>query len=277
MGAVNPLASTLAVAAFFSASFASGQGEPKNKNKEQRAEDRFAASRADVEPIRIWVVDHESKKEALLKPEPVLTFSDPTRENSDGTVWVWGRTGRPAVIMEYYRNAKKHRVYVMHSLAVAPLTTTGDAGFEWAPSKGGVEFRNLPRASAPASEAAGRLVQMKEIMRRFAGHELGKFNGVDWARAELRALAQPIHRYADSAAGAVDGAVFTLANGTNPEIVILLEAAKGDSVPVWRYAVAKLSHAECHLSLDHEEVWTSKVVENLDPTDVYWLYYVARR
>ena len=64
--------------------------------------------------------------------------------------------------------------------------------------------------------------------------------------------------YRDEPAGLLDGGLFTLANGTNPEIMLFLEARrdpKGGAKATWQYVVGRLAHAELHLQYDGKEVF----------------------
>jgi hypothetical protein len=41
---------------------------------------------------------------AELVTDPLLRFIDAVDRNQDGSLWVWGRTGRPSAIMQLWRN-----------------------------------------------------------------------------------------------------------------------------------------------------------------------------
>jgi hypothetical protein len=112
---------------------------------------------------------------------------------------------------------------------------------------------------------------MRSLARRFQAHQ---FWDPDNSRFELRLLAQPLHRYEDPDRGLVEGGLFILANNTNPEVVLLLEAARHDSgAAAWQYALARLGHAEMHVSLDDVEVWSVPRVDALPADSPYWLFY----
>jgi hypothetical protein len=146
-------------------------------------------------------------------------------------------------------------------------------GVRWAPRKAGLELKRFEQAPTVADEEPVRLRQMKELARRFAAHE---FWDPDNQRYELRMLAQPIHRYRDPLAGLLDGAMFLFAHGTNPEIVLLIEAAGQDAAAAaWQYGFARLGSAELHVSLDSREVWTQERTPGVIglPTDPYWLFF----
>ncbi len=64
--------------------------------------------------------------------------------------------------------------------------------------------------------------------------------------------------YQDEAEGLLDGGLIILANGTNPEIFLFLEAAaspKDKSKTVWQYRVGRSSNAELHLDYDGKEIF----------------------
>lgn len=208
--------------------------------------------------------------ESLAVPErPVLRYGDPTRANQDGSLWIWSQDERPVAIMELYRNDVEDWVYVLNHLQGSRLTAEEDGALWWTPSSPTVTLQRLD-APAPGETDRIRLTQMRAIARRFAAHELWD---PDNSRYELRLLSAPLHRYADDGAGVIDGAVFTFANGTNPEIVLLLEAGEEQGSRFWRYGCARMGHAEMHVALDNAEVWTVPRVDPTDPREAYWLYF----
>jgi hypothetical protein len=111
---------------------------------------------------------------------------------------------------------------------------------------------------------------MKEISRRFEAHEYWDPNN---SRFELRLLVQPIHRFRDESAKRVDGAVFVLAHGTNPEVLLQIEAHTDQQASRWKYSLVRLGSAELHVLLDGKEVWVEQRTPGVvgQPTDPYWL------
>src|SRR5262249_15129072 len=117
--------------------------------------------------------------------------------------------------------------------------------------------------------------QLKLLAQKFTGHE---FWNPDDTRYELRLLKRPLYTYRDEASGVLDGGVFTLANGTNPEILLFVEARmdpKNSSKRIWQYTVGRLAHAELHLEYDGKEVFNAprgnKVAGSNQP---YWLSFI---
>ena len=78
----------------------------------------------------------------------------------------------------------------------------------------------------------------------------------------------------------MDGAIFAYANGTNPELLLLLEARRqGDSPPGWWYAAARLGRAELILKLGPRDVWSAPILERgltLNPADPYYTTLTPR-
>ena len=104
----------------------------------------------------------------------------------------------------------------------------------------------LTKSPVPADSPRARLTQMRQLARRFAViEELGE------NKIECRLLSQPIDRYADAEAGIQDGAMFAFANGTNPELGLLLESTGRE----WNYGVFRLSSAALAARLDGEQFY----------------------
>ena len=91
-------------------------------------------------------------------------------------------------------------------------------------------------------------------MRRFQTNLLKE----DMESAGLRALSQPIYRYAAPAAGVLDGAVFAFVEATDPEALLLLEATADDAGGSWRYVLARMTSRPSEVLLDGRELWTTK-------------------
>jgi len=128
----------------------------------------------------------------------------------------------------------------------------------WMPRKGGIEFHEIPEAPTPATTEAARLRQIRDLVQRFSARE-------HWLNPEghgqhfaLRLLSHPIDRYSDPSSGAVDGAIFVFANGTNPEALLMIEARRHGVDPAkWSFAAVPFSHAEVTLKLGSRDIWTA--------------------
>ena len=249
---------------------ASGQDPaPAGKKADERPA-RLAEMEFIAQAIRVVAIDdQEQQVPAVMAPKPLHRWTDPTREFSDGGLWVWRSSGRPVAVIGI-------ELYSYWSLEFVSLSTgrvKAEYGrVRWTPQKGGGDFKDVPDAPRPAETEAGRLRQMSELAKRFSAREV-------WVNATgqhyaLRLLPRPIDRYADSGSGVADGGLFIFANGTNPEILLMVEARKrGEGPPKWMFAAMPLSHAEVSLALGKQDVWTSPskdAGQGVRPSDPYY-------
>jgi hypothetical protein len=215
----------------------------------------------------------EAKDVVALLDRPLLAFGDSARSNENGTLWAFGKTGRPAAFLELYQPQDRGNwVHAVTLTGQQRAVMTTPVRTRWAPEKTQIEPALLPNAAAPHAREGTRTRQLKELARRFTAHE---FWDPDNSRFQLRLLVQPVHRYSDAKAGLHDGAAFILAHGTNPEVILLIEA-QGEKLEAarWNYSLARLGSAELHVELDGKEVWkrdrTPGVVGK--SSDPYWLF-----
>ena len=108
---------------------------------------------------------------------------------------------------------------------------------------------------------------MKGLVRRFSATLTG-WKSSESKREELRLLPQQLYRYDIQAAEKThpelrDGAVFAFVQGTDPEMLLLLEAvAEDERPPSWQYAFARATSGGLEAQLDGKLVW--KVEQLLD-------------
>lgn len=209
-----------------------------------------------------------------LIEQPLLTFGDAARANQNGTLWAWKKSGRPLALLELYQPSGKGESWV-HAISLTGVETVSlksPGSMQWMPRTVQFELQKIPDADRPADKDPQRLRQMKELARRFTAHE---FWDPDNSRFELRLLVQPVHRYASATEELHDGAIFVLAHGTNPEVLLQVEAVgKSLKEAEWQFSLARMGSAEMHVELDGKEVWTVERARNVvgQPTDPYWLF-----
>ena len=261
----------LAVAGFFPKTALSADPQPDPDLDESETAIQKAA-RELVQSIDLVAVIGTKREELELLKQPVLRFGDVERANDKGSVWIWQRAGQPQAIMELYRGADgRSWIEVIHSLSADGLEGNfGNGVPRWIPVHPGVEWQKFPDAPTPAEGTASRARQMKELAQQFSAHE---FWDPENSRYELRLLIRPVHTYSKSSSGRLDGALFLLCHGTNPEVPLLIESVDDGAGPRFRYALARLGHAELHVSLDGKEVWHKDRVEKTDVRDPYWLHF----
>jgi hypothetical protein len=189
--------------------------------------------------------------------KPLLRYSDPTRGAAgqtvllDASVWRLGEQGRPKALitLELYGSDEDETLLSYEFLSLAEpqlkLAHKQHTKVAWQSAGTRLKWSPLSGAPEPAASANGRLVQMREQARRFEAIEV-----IERADVKCRLLAQPIDRYQAAADGIVDGALFVYANGTNPELGVLIES----DGKRYTFAVIRLTSAESHVALDGKEV-----------------------
>jgi hypothetical protein len=135
-------------------------------------------------------------------------------------------------------------------------------------------LKDVPGADALGADGPQRQRQLKQLAQKFTAHQFWDPNN---SRYELRRLEKPLHTYRDPDAGIAEGALYALVNGTNPEILLFIEARttpKDAAKPVWRFGVGRSSHAELHLLYDEKEVFESPRADRGNlcaPNKPYWI------
>jgi hypothetical protein len=202
------------------------------------------------------------KKPLAVKPEPVFEWSNPTRNRGQqGVVFLWLRDGRPAAAACIFSSpdmgfpGARRIEHEFHALDPEQLVVARDSFNQWKPQEG-LARRELPDAPAPADTPAARRLQMGRLAAGFTGHTL---DAARKERFELRPLPTPLYRYPAAKAGTIDGALFALVSeaGTDPEVLLLIEAREEKGTVRWEYALGRFSDCEIHVSLKGKEVFSS--------------------
>jgi hypothetical protein len=206
-----------------------------------------------------YVIATEKSPEQPLvrRKEAVLRFSNPVRDVfTDSALVVWLSGERPVVVGSLWigDDGKVRREFV--SLSDQPLQCKRDGKTIWAPGADSFAKKPLTDGPKPADTPALQLVQMRRLAKRFTG-DFHVGSGKAWE--ELRLMPEPLYRYtADK--GAVEGAIFALAQSNDPEVLVVLELAssKPDTPATWSYGLARMSSWPLRVSLDGKEIWSVK-------------------
>lgn len=196
-----------------------------------------------------------------FRREPVYRWTNPARDGGQvGEVFVWTYRGRPEVVASVFSHPRpdgKTRTvnHELHSLSLAVLVADRKASEQWAPQAPGVDLKPVKGAPKPAGTATLRLAQMRSLAREFQGRSESR-DGEAW---ELRLLPQPLYRYESTDPDLLDGALFALVStaGTDPEIILLLEARPSPSGPLWFFGAARFSDMSLWLKHKGDEVWSA--------------------
>jgi hypothetical protein len=257
----------------FSHCLATAQDQPQGSGSHA---ERLRAMRALASGVTIETASPGARQTLERLAEPVYRFDDAARRTSDGTVWVWCRSGRPSALLTLTKHdspaAGPHWLTEMTSLAPGPISAVFEGIGTWEPSIAGVVMEKLPDAPLPAEDEKQRLRQMRELVRKIKAHENSRpRDGRAVKRYELRVLPQPVHRYAN--AGVIDGGMFIIAYGLNPEVVMLVEARReGSSDPAWHCGFARISVMDLHVDFEGKEIWSHRGGPTKGADDTYWLF-----
>jgi hypothetical protein len=203
--------------------------------------------------------DAAQTMKADFVPEPVYRWTNASRANGQsGAMFVWTFGGRPVALGGVFSNPEGGRRIVMHEFhALGPLRLfphVKGSPQGWLPGAG-VPLYPLPDAPSPEATALRRARQMRELARRFTAHTVDDL-GVRW---QLRLLSRPLYRYERPEGDLIDGAVFAFVSdaGTDPEIILVLEAVKDGEKETWHYRTVRMSISSLYVQYDGKEIWKS--------------------
>jgi hypothetical protein len=232
------------------------RADPPQDEKALAEEFRALAKReASAYTIRL----EGSDQSLLLRPEPVLRWSNPVVGMVFGEVFIWTEQGRPEAVASIYKyySPRTHRANEFHSLSVRKLRAERDGAAVWTPSRPGLELTPIAGAAAPADSAPVRLRQMRAMAQEFTGRQTNR-EGVN---REMRLLAQPVYRYENTQADLIDGAMFVFVLGTDPEAFLLIEARRNSSgPPEWRFGATRMNSINLRINHRGREVWNAPEV-----------------
>jgi hypothetical protein len=213
-----------------------------------------------------------------LKKEPVFQCLNPARSAQHGAIFLWLRDGRPAALACIFSATRpqlggRQVMHELHALDAEKLVVKRDEYNQWKP-QAGLARKELPDAGAPAATPGARLLQVRRLAQEFTGYSVDK----DGKRWELRLLPTPLYRYPPAKAGVVDGALFALVSnaGTDPVVLLLIEAKEAAGKLRWEYACGRFSDWELHVQWKEKEVFSSIRSETNpfahDPLHLYRIY-----
>lgn len=218
-----------------------------------------------------------------LVPVPLQTWTNPIRgDTQHGTVHLWTEAGRPAVIgsvwsaLDQKDRSQRNLCYEFHSLSSAPVSARLADRNWWSPQEAGVEWLPLPAAPQPGSTRAARLRNLRDLAGELQAEIVGDDPKPDTG---LRLLPQPLYRYPDDAAGAVDGALFAFVIATDPELFVLIELHRDETTgeTAWRLAPARFTGDPLRLRRGERTIWESPQWEYRRDRPYDFLYGVEKR
>jgi len=184
-----------------------------------------------------------------MEREPVLRWPNQTRDTPDGATFIWTLDGRPEVMADVWIRGGV-ATHAFHSFSRGKLIAVHHGRTIWHPEKSGIEFTEFADAPRPDDSATKRLAQMKGLARRFTCRIAGRRDG-----EELRLLPRPLYRYQTKPGDLLDGALFAFVQGTDPEVMLVLEAVHRADRSEWQYALTRDSGVGLEADLDGKRIW----------------------
>ena len=217
--------------------------------------------------FRSEVASYEMKvantnRKLTLRENPILNWHNPERLLEQGLLFVWLDGKRPAVLGSVFTFQYNNRPNLKHevtSVTSNALIVTLGGEEVWRPEAAELAGTVVAENFSPAAAAPMRLTQMKAIARDIAGKLLSPAKGP----ADLRLLPTPLIQYQDEENGIVDGALFAMAIGTDPEILVMIEARKAEGVSKWHMVAFRSNFDGLEMSYKGKQVWNAPSVPNL--------------
>ena len=207
-----------------------------------------------------------SRKEKLeLQARAGLRLEQPVRDGDrTGRSIVWTDRGRAEVIGTFFSfprrldGGRRDLCHEFHSLSLSVLDVSrSPQANRWTPRAPGIHSRRSP---APRRRPARPRNDSRRCTPWPANSRPGPATtrGGSW---ELRLLPQPLYRYESTDPEVLDGAVFAFVTsaGTDPEVILVLEARKpaGGGEPAWQYAAARFTDLDLWVSHKEKVVFTA--------------------
>jgi hypothetical protein len=226
--------------------------------EKERATAALELCRKGAKEYRLCFEDPK-RTELVLQPDPVLRWSNPSVGSIHGGVFIWTHQGRPAAVASIFKwfVPRDEMRFEVQSLSAEPLI--GFLGREevWRSSRAGIEYKRVPGAPAPADTAVARLIQMRTISGAFSSEQTDRD---DNSKRQMRLLTQPVVRYSSKPQDVIDGAMFAFVHGTDPEVLLMLEAQETKGGSAWYFSLARMNSTAFKVTYKDQEVWAVDVL-----------------
>lgn len=196
-------------------------------------------------------------KKVQLQSRPLLRWNNQAVREDDAVLFLWTEVnkGRPVAAAQFFLVDRQwHHEFQSLTTGSFDADELRDS-WTWTPRQAGFRWQKADQAATPGDSAAQRLRQMKSIAGQFSAavDQHDEFESPE----QLRLLATPLYRYEASADGVLDGALFAFVQGTNPEVLMLVEAQQAaSSQRAWRYGFARMSCFSLRVYRDEATVWS---------------------
>jgi hypothetical protein len=214
-----------------------------------------------LQAAKSYELTGEQKAPLKLQSKPLLNWSNPERNTGAGAIFLWTHEGQPAAVMCVYPRTETTLDHEFQSLSATTLQATMNERAVWKPEEPGIEYKSFSEVRPPGKVRPLRLTQMRGLARTFSARIVIPGENPK----PLRLLSTPIYRYPDTETerAAVDGAVFAFVQGTDPEVLLMLETVRDERGALqWRYALARMSIVPLEAVHNDQTVWQCDLLSN---------------
>jgi hypothetical protein len=241
-----------------------GQEQPKPDAAHGQSEQRLELIRRRVEEL---TAVGPKKEKIEFSKQPMLRYNDAARSIADAALWSLGPTGRPRAVLVLEAYTANFMQYELTAIADPPQSVRA-RGFTWSPRQTPFTWTQIPDFDPPRATSSLRRRQIKQVSQQFSGSEQWRGQTI-----QLNLQARPILEYEDKELGVLDGAVFVWAHGTNVEILMFIEARRGEAgAGNWVAGFARLASASLEVNYKGNEFWSSAEAPTASPTSPYFFH-----
>lgn len=235
--------------------YAFGQEQPQVQTTESdQAQLVNNWAKATVGQLKLHNVAHD--RPLQIKPDSLLRWSNPIVGDVYGDSYLWLDQGRPAAFLSIYAlysTAEGSRRLTFQSLSADEIRAERHGKVIWQPKASSMEFQALPNSPDPPERVSLQKIHMRRIAQQFSSQIAEQDNGERFR--SLRLLAAPLHQYESPANDVESGQLFAFVDGTDPEVLLLVECELKDNNRRWIYAAVRQNHRRLRLLHNEELIW----------------------
>lgn len=225
-------------------------------------------------------IPDQSKDPCPRVERPVFLWNQPVRHGQIGAIYLWlQHDERPAAIGTIFAWRPGTPAWLLmhefHSLAQHSLTLDFRGRTVWAPTEPGLQWKPFEERIEVASSRQRQLTQIRQLAQKFRAHTV-TLEKDTW---ELRLISRPLYEYATGDGEAVMcGAVFAMCHGTDPELILVIEAKSTDTGRQYQFACGAFTDYELHCQFGDKEVWSAAATPegtDFSPAKRYWREFIS--
>ncbi len=212
---------------------------------------------------------------------PVFRYADQPRNFIDATLWVWMNAGRPVAFQKIealdFGEARPPKwQFCFASVSEDLVAAEWPNGRPFQSTAPGVSFEAIQDAPVVAASKVQRRLQARQLARNFSARIVT--DPANNTTQEMRLLSTPLLDYNDPQSKEYLGAVYGLStNGTNPDVLILLQIREVEEQLRWHFAPARMTSGAVTLDYEEMTVWETEWLNAGDGPFPTWTYFVSPR